>query len=266
MIIKKITIFLIAILSCLVTLVATAADLNVVDPGVKVYSEAEFHKLYETALLHGVYVGLGIGYSKNLAAGTTNDITLHSPADIQTLQQQNADPSGGPLGRIEAGYIWPLSRHWSWSLGGRLDYYANFKQSGQAKFVVNPDGGYGYQYTIGAKALDAVGRLIFSTKHFEYYGELMVGAAFLSSSDYVAAVSGPRIPTDQSEIGPSYGLGGGAMFRITSKTSIGVSVDYNDLGSARLGPPPPYYSSVAMGSIEQPLRMLTVMLNLQRVF
>jgi len=210
--------------------------------------------------LHGAYAALGYGYARNFAAEKTSALTDNSFAP---LEQQNKSEIVGPLNRVDAGYIWSITHHWSWSLGGRLDYYANMTQSGQGRYD-GTTSSYNYKYIIDAKSLNLVGRLIFSARRYELYGELISGAAFLNTSHYQPAdastIAYPQLKK-QAVINPSYGFGGGVIFRITKKTSVGVNVDYNDLGSAKVGAP-----ADLNGNLEQPLHTITTVFSMQQLF
>jgi len=215
--------------------------------------------------LHGAYLGLGLGYSVNTAAGKNNILNTNQGV---SFIQSNSTGAYATVPRIDVGYIWSFSPHWSWSLGGRLDH-ANFSQSGAAfsRFTSSllPNGNY--QYDIEATDLDVVARLIASTHRWQYYGEVMTGAALLNSNNYMVNAPGQAARIiSASTTNLNYGVGLGILVRVAHHTSVGVSVDYVDLGTTKLKAYSTLSSVDLSGNITQRLQTVTTTLNIVQWF
>lgn len=218
--------------------------------------------------IEGAYLGLGVGYSQNTLRGATSQIVLNQGTGTIpfTLESANTEHASSLQQRLDAGYVWAISTHWSWSLGGRFNNgILNQLGKGQLEGQASE---YSYQYQLSVKTLSAVVRLIAHTKYWQYYGELIAGESLLDSRGYDVTASSFRNRFSDNEISrPAYGVGGGVMVRVAANTSIGISADYMDLGTGRLGSyQVPSGTAVTGSSIQQPLRTITDTVNIVQWF
>ena len=216
--------------------------------------------------MRGYYLGFGAGYSQNVASGKDSNIRITSPGPIPIVRQvNNKSGADGVAMRVDAGYILPLVNNWSWSIGGRVEQQA-LEQKGKAQYVGEPTTQHSYRYDVRATLATIVGRLLYTNNRWQYYGELNAGIAFLNSSDN-RVDNGNQINYKSKTVhNMTYGVALGVMRQLNARTSMGVSIEYSDLGKTELGAPELPAGSSSTGSITQPLDMMTATINIVHWF
>jgi opacity protein-like surface antigen len=209
------------------------------------------------------YLSMGAGYSRNIASNQSSTVLVYStPTLSASFFSQNTSKADGFKIQIGAGYLWPLTRHWSWSIGGRLS-----RQSLTQKGITTSDlfeGSYGYQYGINATTASLVSRLWYREGLWRYYGEVNTGLAALTSDGYnVDDDSGERYES-QTETQVSYGVSIGVSRLISSQTTVGINLGYMNLGKASLGKR--LGGDKNTGHIEQPLQMVATTFSVTHWF
>ena len=115
-----------------------------------------------------------------------------------------------------------------------------------------------------------VTRLIYTKQNWRYYVESSIGFALIDTTDYINLKLRDHYSNhyaNQSNVNFEYGFAIGIVHFISPKTSIGISLDYSDLGNAALGPR--WHSPLTppvIGKISQRQRLIAGIINITHWF
>lgn len=203
------------------------------------------------------------GYARNWAANNTSIITLRQVpgGSINTLQNSNDSHVSNVMVGMSAGYTFGLTSHWSLSLGPSLIKY-QFEQNGQANLVGTPVN-YFYNYRIDALALDGTARLNYNVGSWQYFLSVDAGLAWVKAHDYqMNNQSQTDNYRDKTRVHFVYGGEIGIMRIFNASTSLGISMGYQQLGTAQLGAREMLSPATSSGHIEQALKIFSIQFNL----
>lgn len=212
-----------------------------------------------------LYFEMGFGYQVNVANSSTNTYKIfqHPVPGSATLNYKNSNVSLGPNVQIGLGYQWHLNNDWTWSIGANFSH-SLLSQEGSSQ-LVGMDGENSYSYNIYTTNLSLVGRIIYKWKKWRPYAELQLGGVWLNSNSYTNDSFRDKFAS-KTILNLSYGVGIGVMRTISSVTSVGLKVNYNAFGIAKLGERLSPGASQSVGQVAQRVNTISTMLTVMHWF
>lgn len=215
----------------------------------------------------GFYVNPGFSWGQIFGKQTS---TIKQEQAGQSVTSQYQSKTGNIFGvAIGAGYQQQLSKQFIADYGVRLARYSTEIKGDEHDFYQGKDIG-SYQYNLSTAVTNAalVGRLIYHPSdeaYFDYFVQANVGVSFLETSFSGRDNDTPPKRDAKNTHSFAYGAGLGVLHRVNAHQSFNVSVNYENLGTAKTGKlSAPYMTE--NGTVERKLKSVSLQIGFSYVF